>query len=68
MEDPIILMEREDTDHRVELVYHGPDARHKVTIHVCWHSGDFPDFAFAVHDDNVLDAFHHPHVHQSLAA
>jgi len=39
-----------------------------VTIHVFWHSGEFPDFAFAVHDDNVLDAFHHPHVHQSLAA
>jgi len=39
MEYPITLMEREDTDHRVELVYHGPEARHKVTVHVYWHSG-----------------------------
>ena len=58
---PVILMEREDTDHRVELVYHGPEARQKVTIHVYWHSGEFPDFAFVVHGEQALEAFHHPH-------
>ena len=61
MEYPITLMEREDTDHRVELVYHGPDARQQVTINVCWHSGEFQDFSFAVRGDRVLDAFEHPH-------
>lgn len=59
MEYPITLMEREDTDHRVELVYHGPDARQNVTINVQWHSGEFPDFSFAVHDAKALEAFHH---------
>ena len=29
MEYPVTLMEREDTDHRVELVYHGPEARQR---------------------------------------
>jgi hypothetical protein len=67
MDYPITLMERDDADHRVELVYHGPDATQPVTIHVYWHSGDFPDFAFAVEADRVLDAFHHPHAF-SLAA
>ena len=61
MQYPITLMEREDTDHRVELVYHGPEARQQVTINVSWHSGEFQDFSFAVHGDRVLDAFHHPH-------
>ena len=67
MEYPITLMEREDTDHRVELVYHGPEARQSVTIHVYWHSGEFPDFSFAVHDEKALEAFHHPYSF-SLAA
>jgi hypothetical protein len=58
---PVTLMEREDTHHRVELVYHGPEARQKVTVHVYWHSGEFPDFAFAVQDDKALEAFHHPY-------
>jgi hypothetical protein len=53
---PVTLMEREDTDHRVELVYHGPEARQQVTINVIWHSGEFPDFAFGVQDDQVLEA------------
>jgi hypothetical protein len=61
---PVTLMEREDTDHRVELVYHGPDAKQQVTIHVYWHSGEFPDFAFAVQDDRVLEAFHHPYAYE----
>jgi hypothetical protein len=67
---PIILMEREDTDHRVELVYHGPEARQQVTIHIFWHSGEFPDFAFAVQGDQVLEAFNHPYAYTdpSLAA
>jgi hypothetical protein len=67
---PVTLMEREDTDHRVELVYHGPEARQKVTIHVYWHSGEFPDFAFAVQDDQVLEAFRHPYAYEyrSVAA
>jgi hypothetical protein len=67
---PITLMEREDTDHRVELVYHGPEARQPVTIHIFWHSGEFPDFAFAVHGDQVLEAFNHPYAYAdpSLAA
>lgn len=70
MEYPITLMEREDTDHRVELVYHGPEARQPVTIHVHWHSGEFQDFSFAVRGDHVLDAFEHPHWygHRALAA
>lgn len=67
MDYPITLMERDDAEHRVELVYHGPDAPQKVTIHVYWHSGDFPDIAFAVHDENALDAFNHPLI-SSLAA
>jgi hypothetical protein len=58
---PVTLMEREDTDHRVELVYHGPEARQQVTIHVYWYSGEFPDFAFGVQGDQALEAFHHPH-------
>jgi hypothetical protein len=61
VEYPITLMEREDNDHRVELVYHGPDARRQVTVHVYWYSGEFPDFSFAVHDDKALEAFHHPY-------
>ena len=70
MKYPITLMEREDTDHRVELVYHGPEARQPVTIHVRWHLGNFPDFAFAVRDDQALEAFHHPHwyAQRALAA
>ena len=32
MDYPVTLMEREDSDHRVELVYHGPQARQQVTI------------------------------------
>ena len=70
MEYPVTLMEREDTDHRVELVYHGPEASQKVTIHVYWHSGEFPDFAFAVQDDQVLEAFRHPYAYEyrSVAA
>jgi hypothetical protein len=60
---PITLMEREDTDHRVELVYHGPQARQQVTIHIFWHSGEFPDFAFAVQGDQVLEAFNHPYAY-----
>ena len=67
MQYPITLMEREDNEHRVELVYHGPDARQPVTVNVCWHSGEFPDFSFAVHDDKALEAFHHPYTF-SLAA
>jgi hypothetical protein len=67
MQYPITLMERENTDHRIELVYNGPDARQPVTIHVYWHSGDFPDFAFAVRDDEALDAFHHPHSYSARA-
>lgn len=67
MSYPITLMERDDTDHRVELVYHGPAARQKVTVNVHWHAGDFPDFSFAVQDDRALDAFNHPHVY-GLAA
>ena len=55
MEYPVTLMEREDSDHRVELVYHGPQARQQVTIQIYWHSGDFPDFAFAVHGDQALE-------------
>jgi hypothetical protein len=62
VEYPIALMEREDVNHRVELVYHGPDARYELTIHVYWHSGEFPDFSFAVHGERVLDAFEHPHI------
>ena len=54
MEYPVTLMEREDSDHRVELVYHGPQARQQVTIHIYWHSGEFPDFAFAVQGDQAL--------------
>jgi hypothetical protein len=61
VEYPVTLMERENIDHRVELVYHGPEARQQVTVHVYWHSGDFPDFAFAVRDDEALEVFHHPH-------
>ena len=61
MKYPITLMERDDLDHRVELVYHGPDARQQVTVAVRWHAGDFQDFSFAVCDDQALDAFHHPH-------
>ena len=57
MEYPVTLMEREDTDHRVELVYNGPQARQLVTIHVYWHSGDFPDFAFGVEGEQALEAF-----------
>ena len=67
MEYPITLMEREDTDHRVELVYHGPDVRQQVTIHVRWHSGEFQDFAFAVHGDSVMEAFNHPHWYSAHA-
>ena len=62
MEYPVTLMEREDADHRVELVYNGPEARQAVTIHVYWHSGDFPDFAFGVAGDQAVEAFHHPYV------
>ena len=62
MEYPITLMDREDTDHRIELVYHGPEARQKVSICVRWHNGEFPDFSFAVADDDALEAFYHPHV------
>jgi hypothetical protein len=65
---PVTLMEREDTDHRVELVYHGPDAKQKVTVHVHWHSGEFPDFAFGVQDDQVLEAFWHPYAAHPIAA
>ena len=70
MEYPVTLMEREDTDHRVELVYNGPEASQLVTIHVYWHSGEFPDFAFAVQDDQVLEAFRHPYAYEyrSVAA
>ena len=70
MEYPVTLMEREDADHRVELVYNGPEARQPVTIHVYWHSGDFPDFAFGVEGDQAVEAFHHPYVFAagSLAA
>jgi hypothetical protein len=70
VEYPVTLMEREDTDHRVELVYHGPEARQQVTIHVYWNSGEFPDFAFGVEDDQVLQAFWHPYAyeHRPLAA
>ena len=64
MSYPVTLMEREDTDHRVELVYHGPEARQQVTIHVYWHSGEFPDFAFGVPDDQVLQAFWHPYAYE----
>jgi hypothetical protein len=67
VEYPITLMERKDIDHRVELVYHGPDARQQVTIHVRWYSGEFQDFAFAVHGDRVLDAFNHPHWYSAHA-
>jgi hypothetical protein len=67
MEYPIVLMERDDTDHRIELVYNGPEAVQPVTIHVRWHSGDFPDFAFAVRGDQALDAFHHPHWYSAHA-
>jgi hypothetical protein len=54
----------------VELVYNGPEARQKVTIHVSWRSGEFPDFAFGVQDDQAVEAFHHPYGHTagSLAA
>jgi len=38
-----------------------------VTINVRWHSGEFPDFSFAVHDEKALEAFHHPYSF-SLAA
>lgn len=65
---PITLMERDDSDHRVELVYHGPAAKQKVTVHVHWYSGEFPDFAFGVQDERALDAFHHPHYYETLAA
>ena len=70
VEYPVTLMERENIDHRVELVYYGPESRQPVAIHVYWHSGDFPDFAFAVREDQALDAFHHPHWYsaQALAA
>jgi hypothetical protein len=70
VEYPVTLMEREDTDHRVELVYHGPEARQQVTIHVYWNSGEFPDFAFGVEGDQVLQAFWHPYAyeHRPLAA
>jgi len=70
VEYPVTLMEREDTDHRVELVYNGPEASQLVTIHVYWHSGEFPDFAFAVQDDQVLEAFRHPYAYEyrSVAA
>ena len=68
MEYPVTLMEREDTDHRVELVYNGPEARQKVTIHVSWRSGEFPDFAFGVQDDQAVEAFHHPYAHTRPAA
>jgi hypothetical protein len=61
VEYPVTLMEREDADHRVELVYNGPEARQAVTIHVYWHSGDFPDFAFGVEGDQAVEAFHHPY-------
>jgi hypothetical protein len=64
---PMTLMEREDPDHRVELVYHGPDAAQQVTIHVYWHTGEFQDFSFAVHGESVLDAFNHPHFYRELA-
>jgi hypothetical protein len=67
VEYPVTLMERENIDHRVELVYHGPEARQQVTVHVYWHSGDFPDFAFAVRDDRAMDAFHHPHWYSANA-
>jgi hypothetical protein len=68
MEYPITLLEREDTDHRVELVYHGPTARQQVSIRVCWHNGEFPDFAFAVHEADAMEAFHHPHAFTPRAA
>ena len=70
MEYPVTLMEREDSDHLRRFVYHGPEARQKVTIHVYWHSGEFPDFAFAVQDDQVLEAFRHPYAYEyrSVAA
>ena len=61
MEYPVTLMERENADHRVELVYNGPEARQRVTIHVYWHSGEFPDFAFGVEGDQAVEAFHHPY-------
>ena len=67
MEYPVTLMEREDIDHRIERVYHGPEARQQVTVTVSWHSGDFPDFAFAVRDDQALDAFRHPHWYSAHA-
>jgi hypothetical protein len=65
---PVTLMEREDADHRVELVYNGPEARQAITIHVRWHSGDFPDFAFGVEDDRAIEAFHHPYVFEPVLA
>jgi len=58
---PITLMERDDVDHRIELVYHGPEARQPVTVAVRWHTGQFQDFSFAVREDQALHAFHHPH-------
>jgi len=67
VEYPITLMEREDIDHRVQLVYHGPDARQQVTIQVRWHSGEFQDFSFAVQDDQAMEAFHHPHWYAQCA-
>jgi hypothetical protein len=61
VEYPVTLMEREDADHRVELVYNGPKARQAITIHVYWHSGEC---------DQAIEAFHHPYVfeHPLLAA
>lgn len=67
MQYPLTLMEREDTEHRVEMVYHGPEARQKLTIHVHWLSGEFEDFAFAVQDEYVVDAFNHPHWYRDTA-
>lgn len=65
MEYPVTLMERDDIDHRVELVYHGPAVWPRVSIRIVWHNGEFPDFAFAVRSADVLDAFRHPHAYSA---
>ena len=60
MDFPVTLMEREDTERRVELLYHGADAQPKLTVSVRGHSGGLDDFTIATQDQYVVDAFNHP--------
>ena len=57
---PVKLMEREDAEQRVELLYHGADAVPKLTVTVHWRSGELEDYTIAAQDQYVVDAFNHP--------